>query len=142
MLIKAPTSSTCNTMTGIADVYVCFETNVGQTPSITIADFEVVHRATFEACEHWQNMLLELEVSSDVTEDTHFQYPHNTASCYREGLRKWLKGGERKWGDLVEALSSPTVGRSDIAKEIERDYILCTSSGGITSKKQMSKLKI
>ena len=115
-----------------------FYFNTGQTPSITIADLKVVYRASFKAHEHWQNILLELEVSSDVIKNTHHKY-HNTAICYREGLRHWLKGGERSWGDLVEALSSPTVGRSDIAKEIERDYILSAGSGQVTSKKQTSK---
>ena len=119
-----------------------FYFNTGQTPSITIADFEVVYRATSDAHEHWQNILFELEVSYDVIENTHFRYRCDTVSCYRKGLRKWLKGGERKWGDLVEALSSPTVGRSDIAKEIMRDYILSAGSGGETSKKKRSKLKI
>ena len=120
-----------------------FYFNTGQTPSITIADLKVVYKATSEAHEHWQNMLLELEVSSDVVENTvTHKYRYNTAICYREGLRKWLEGGERSWGDLVEALSSPTVGRSDIAKEIERDYILSAGSGQVTSKKQMSKLNV
>ena len=115
-----------------------FYFNTGQTPSITIADLKVV---IFKAHEQWQNILLELEVSSDVIENTHQKYGYNTVICYREGLRHWLEGGERSWGDLVEALSSPTVGRSDIAKEIERDYILSAGSGRVTSKKQMSKLK-
>ena len=115
--------------------------NTGQTPSITIADLKVVYRASFKAHEHWQNILLKLEVSYDVIETTHHEYGYNTAICYREGLRHWLKGGERSWVDLVEALSSPFVGRSDIAKEIERDYILSAGSGQVTSKKQMSKLK-
>ena len=116
-----------------------FYFNTGQTPSITIADLNVVFRATSEAHEHWQNVLLELDVSSDVIENIGHEYRYDSVSCYHEGLRKWLKGGERSWGDLVEALSSPTVGRSDIAKEIERDYILSAGSGRVTSK---SKLKI
>ena len=118
-----------------------FYFNTGQTPSITTADLKVVYRASFKAHEHWQTILLELEVSSDVIENTHHKYRYNSVICYHEGLRQWLKGGERSWGDLVEALSSPTVGRSDIAKEIERDYILSAGSGRVTSKKQMSKLK-
>ena len=131
-------------------VYVCFEPvfffNTGQTPSITIADLKVVYRASFKAHKKWQNILLELEVSSDDIQYlpvcAHFEwgYPDNTLMYYREGLRKWLEGGERSWGDLVEALSSPTVGRSDIAKEIERDYIQSTGSGGVTSEKQKSRL--
>ena len=116
-----------------------FYFNAGQTPSITIADLKAVYRATFKAHEQWQTILLELEVSSDDIENTLQKYLYNTAICYHEGLRQWLEGGERSWEDLVEALSSPTVGRSDIAKEIERDYILSAGSGRVTSKKQRSK---
>ena len=48
---------------------------------------------------------------------------HDTPDqCYHEGLSEWLEGGERSWGDLVEALSSPTVGHSDIAMVVERDF--------------------
>ena len=111
----------------------------GQTPSITIADLKVVYRAIFKAHEQWQNILLELDVSSDVIEKTRHKYHYDTVICYHEGLRQWLEGGERSWGDLVEALSSPIVGHSDIAKEIERDYILSAGSGQVTSKKQTSK---
>ena len=117
---------------------LCF--NTGQTPSITIADLKEVYRASFEAHKQWLNILLELEVNSIDIEYTRFRYRDDTVSCYREGLRMWLEGGERSWGDLVEALSSPTVGHSDIAKEIERDYILSTGSGGVTSEKQKSRL--
>ena len=115
-----------------------FYFNTGQTPSITIADLKAVYRASFKAHEQWQNILLELEVRGDVIENTRQKYRCNTAICYHEGLRQWLEGGERSWGDLVEALSSPAVGRSDIAKEIERDYILSAGSGGAVSEKQKS----
>ena len=106
----------------------------------------MVYRATFKAHKQWQNILLELEVSSDdlLNQFTqqHFVWGSrdNTMHYYRDGLRKWLEGGERSWGDLVESLSSPTVGHSDIAKEIERDYILSAGSDGVTSEKQKSRL--
>ena len=116
-----------------------FYFNTGQTPSITIADLKVVYRATFKAHEQWKNILLKLKVSRDVIKNTRHKHRYNTVICYHEGLRQWLEGGERSWGNLVEALSSPTVGRSDIAKEIERDYILSAGSGRVTSK---SKLKL
>ena len=52
----------------------------------------------------------------------------NPEDCYREGLKEWLGSGERSWGDLVEALCSPTVGRRDIAMVINKDYILSAGS--------------
>ena len=116
-----------------------FYFNTGQTPSITIADLKVVYRTSFKAHKQWLNILLELEVSSDVIEKTRHKYCYNSVSCYHEGLRQWLEGGERSWGDLVEALSSSTVGRSDIAKEIERDYILSAGSVGVIPEKQKSR---
>ena len=51
---------------------------------------------------------------------------NNPDDCYREGLALWLDDGEKSWGDLVIALSSPTVGHKDVARQIERDYIHST----------------
>ena len=91
--------------------------------SITIADLKSVYKVTFEARNEWKNILLELEVSSATIDSIGVKCHDNPKECYREGLKEWLEGGQRSWGDLVEALSSPTVGHSDIAMVIKRDYI-------------------
>ena len=108
--------------------------------SFNVCDPKKVYRATFKARHRWQDILKELEVSSSDIELIGRRYYYDPMLCYREGLNQWFEGGERSWGDLVKALSSPTVGHSDIAKEIERDYIQSAGSGGVTSEKQISKL--
>ena len=94
--------------------------------SLTKSALKIVYKASFEARNKWKNILLELEVSSATIKSIGNRCHDNPEDCYREGLLEWLEGGERNWGDLVEALSSPTVGHSEIAMVIERDYIQST----------------
>ena len=101
--------------------------------SITIDDLKNVYKATFEARNEWKNILLELEVSSATIDSIGVKCRDNPKECYREGLKEWLEGGERSWGDLVEALSSPIVGHSDIAMVIKRDYIQSVDTKAIVS---------
>ena len=96
--------------------------------SITITDLKKVYKATYGARNEWQNILLELEVSGATIDSIEIARQGNSRHCLRDGLSEWLTGGERSWGDLVEALSSPTVGHSDTAMMIKRDYMQCTSA--------------
>ena len=96
--------------------------------SITIADLKRVYKTTFEARNESKNILLELEISSSTIDSIRERCHDNPKECYREGLKEWLEGGERSWGDLVEALSSPTVGCNDIATVIVKDYIQSVGS--------------
>ena len=95
--------------------------------AITIADLKEVYRTTFKARSKWKNILLELDISSVTIESIGVSCHNNPDDCYREGLREWLEGGERSWKDLVEALSSPTVGYKDIAFVIDRSLPLSLS---------------
>ena len=99
--------------------------------SITIKDLNKVYRTTFEARNEWQNILLELGVSCATIDSIEAARKGNSVHCYRDGLKGWLEGQERSWGDLVKALSSPTVGHEGIARRIEQLYI---QSDGQTSK--------
>ena len=110
--------------------------------SITIADLKKVYRTTFEARDEWKNILLELEVSSATIDSIGVRCHDDPKNCYREGLKEWLEGGERSWKDLVEALSSPIVGHSDIAMVIQRDNIQSVGTDTIvTSGSQTGKLE-
>ena len=110
--------------------------------SITIADLKKVYRTTFEARKEWKNILLELEASSATIRSIEVRCHDDPKDCYREGLSEWLEGGERSWGDLVEALSSPTVGHSDIAMTIERNYIQSAGADTTVTSGRTSKLKL
>ena len=108
--------------------------------SITIADLKKVYKATFGARNEWQNILLELEVSSATIDSIEITRQGNSSHCFRDGLSEWLTGGVRSWGDLVEALSSPTVGHSDIAMVIKRDYMQSTSAR--SERQKLSECKV
>ena len=98
--------------------------------SVSISDLKKVYIATFEARNKWRNILLVLDLSKATIESISKRWQDNPDDCYREGLSEWLESGERSWGDLVEALSSPIVGHSDIAMVIRRDYIPHVQSTG------------
>ena len=91
--------------------------------SLMISDLKKVYRTTFEARNKWRNILLELDVNRVTISSIGTTWRNHPEDCYREGLSEWLGGGERSWGDIVKALSSPTVGHSDIAAVIEGDFI-------------------
>ena len=97
-----------------------------QKEVIALHDLVTVYRVTYEARNKWQNILLALNVSRATIESIGVRCQSDSPDqCYLEGLSEWLKGAgkeQRRWEDLVKALSSPTVGHSNIAKEIERRY--------------------
>ena len=95
---------------------------------LTIADLNKVYLATFDARIKWRNILLMLEVSAATVETIGKEWSNNPDDCYREGLLEWLKGGDKSWRDIVKALSSPTVGHSDIARTIEKDHVQSTTT--------------
>ena len=86
-------------------------------------DLEKVFAITFVARNQWKHILLKLGISGTVIESIRVRCHDVPKDCYYEGLTEWLKSGERSWGDLIEALTSPAVGHNDLARMIERDYI-------------------
>ncbi len=94
---------------------------------LTIDDLNKVYLATFDARIKWRNILLMLEVSAATVETIGKEWSNNPDDCYREGLLEWLKGGDKSWRDISKALSSPTVGHSDIARTVEKDHVQSTT---------------
>ncbi len=112
----------------------------GKLPGyLTIADLKKLYMATFDARNRWRNILLVLQVSPDTIDSIGKKWQDNPDDCYHEGLKEWLKSGKRSWEDLVEALSSPTVGLSDLAQTIEKDHLQCTSASNPTDVKSKGK---
>ncbi|XP_064399690.1 uncharacterized protein LOC135346099 isoform X3 [Halichondria panicea] len=93
---------------------------------LTIADLGKLYVATFDARIKWRNFLLVLEISSDTIDSIGTKWRDDPDECYREGLKEWLKGGERSWEDVVKALSSPIVGHVHIANTIEKYHLQST----------------
>ncbi len=91
---------------------------------LSIADLKRLYLATYGARSQWRNILLFLDIPSDTIESIGTTWHDDPTNCYRDGLKEWLKGGERSWEDVVKALSSPIVGHAHIAKTIERDVKL------------------
>ncbi len=106
---------------------------------LTIADLGKLYIATFDARIKWRNFLLVLEISSDTIDSIGKEWCNNPDDCYREGLKEWLKGGERSWEDVVKALSCPIVGYSYIARTIERDRLQSAVASNTTEVKLEGK---
>ena len=106
---------------------------------LTIADLGDLYIATFDARIKWRNFLLVLKIPSDIIDRIGKDWSNNPDDCYREGLKEWLKGGERSWEDVVKALSSPIVGHSDIARTIEKDHLQSTDASNPTDVKTEGK---
>ena len=83
--------------------------------------------------------MLVLKIPSDIIDRIGKDWSNNPDDCYREGLKEWLKGGERSWEDVVKALSSPIVGHSDIARTIEKDHLQSTDASNPTDVKTEGK---
>ncbi len=107
--------------------------------NLTIEDLKKVYLATFNARTKWKNILLILNVSSDTIDAIATRCQEIPENCYREGLKEWLNGGKGNWKDVVEALSSPIVGHSSVAKTIEKDHVL--SNGTVASNPEKSEGK-
>ncbi len=106
---------------------------------LTGADLGKLYNATFDARIKWRNILLALEISSATINSIGTQWRDNPDDCYREGLREWLRREKRSWKHVVEALSSPTVGHSDLVRTIERDNVLSTGASNPTDVKPEGK---
>ncbi len=108
---------------------------------LTDADLAKVYRVTFDARTKWRNILLALNISAATIDSIGTKWQDNPDDCYREGLLEWLKGWERSWESMVEALCNPTVGHVRIAKTIERDHVQsCTGEDNPTDVKPDGKL--
>ncbi|XP_064407255.1 uncharacterized protein LOC135352068 isoform X5 [Halichondria panicea] len=102
---------------------------------LTIADLKKLYLITFDARIKWRNILLILDVPSDTIDSIGTKWRDNPDECYREGLKEWLKDEERRWEDVVKALSSPIVGHVHIANTIEKDHLQSTGASNPTDVK-------
>ena len=58
----------------------------------------------------WHNLGLALRMDPTTLDLIEKLYPHDTDSCFRELMKKWLMpGNETSWSTLVKALKSPLV---------------------------------
>ncbi len=119
--------------------YILFPSTEKMSDYLTIEDLKKVYLVTFDARVKWRNVLLVLDVSPATINSVGTKWRENPDDCYREGLSEWLTGGERSWEDVMEALSSPIVGLSYIARTIERDHLQSTGASNPTNVKSEGK---
>ena len=96
--------------------------------SITLDDLSAVYEATYQARAKWKQMLLALQVNNTTIETINIRCREDPDNCYLEGLSEWLKGGERNWADVFEALSRSSVGHNDLAKVVEKRLTKATGN--------------
>ncbi len=96
--------------------------------SINLDDLSAVYEETFQARAKWKQMLLALQVNNTTIETINIRCREDPDNCYLEGLSEWLKGEERSWTDVFEALSRSSVGHSDLAKVVERRLTKATGN--------------
>ena len=79
-----------------------------------------VYRSVYGARAKWYNIGLELGIPSSELDTLRAQ---NGEDALREVLKHWLQQIDPPptWGRLLEALRSPTVGKQQLALELERD---------------------
>ncbi len=88
-----------------------------------------VYRLTYDARDEWRNILVGLEMSSATIRSIGMQWRDKPDDCYREGLTEWIRGGERDWVFVLDALSSPTVGHKALARKIKPEVFPNLTSG-------------
>ncbi len=106
---------------------------------LKLSDLNKVYLATFDARAKWRNILLMLAVPPGTIDSIGTKWREDPDDCYREGLKEWLKDGERSWKDVVVAMSSPTVGHVHIARTVEKDHAQSTGAINPTDVKSQGK---
>ena len=74
----------------------------------------------------WSYLALALGLKSDVIKEIETNNPNNVSKCREKMVVKWfeLQPDQLSWSVLCAALRTPLVGRPDIAKNIERKYLV------------------
>ena len=82
-------------------------------------DLRRVQDSLWEARTQWYNFGLGLDISPASLDTIELANTGNPERCFRAMLTKWLREHQRPtWSALAEALSSPSVGLSHLAEEI------------------------
>ena len=76
----------------------------------------------------WEEIGLKLSVPPETLESINLRHKDYHDKCLREMLTWYLEhDGPLTWRDLCDCLRSPSVGRNDVAKVIERWMSVFTS---------------
>ena len=75
----------------------------------------------WDARPKWFNLGLKLRVSQATLTMIKQNHPDGD-DCFREMLSEWLKSVEPSWEELLAALKKPSVGCTQLAKKIAREF--------------------
>ena len=81
-------------------------------------DLGDVYTKLYKACAKWFDIGLALNCNFDTLKYIESEQQDNSARLREMLARRIQSGGPLTWNDLCRCLENPTVGRTDIAKEI------------------------
>ena len=87
---------------------------------LTISDLAKVQGKIWEARTKWYHLGLLLGVPVHTLDAIQYNHPTDCDWCFTDMIKEWLRASDlqRTWEALAEALDSPQVGQSDLAKQI------------------------
>ena len=87
-------------------------------------DLGVVHTKLYDARAEWFEIGLALNISNGTLEAIEVEQLKNQGKCLRKMLAHRIQYGDPlTWTDLCSCLESPTVGRRDLAEEIDKGLV-------------------
>ena len=87
---------------------------------LTISDLAKVQSKIWAARTKWYNLGLLLGVRVDTLDAIQYNHSTDCDQCFTDMIKEWLRAShlQRTWEALAEALESPQVGQSNLAKRI------------------------
>ena len=78
-----------------------------------------------QSLSKWHDLGLALGLEYSLLTEIEKNHPGDVKRCLKKVVEHWLemKGKERSWKVLHEALKDPLVQRPDIAAEIQKNYL-------------------
>lgn len=88
--------------------------------SLGSEDLFTVWSELFRIRSEWYNIGLGLGLTSDTLDN--IKQGHTDKEQLREALKEWLNGLDCCWRDIVKVLRKPCIGKSSVARRLEKKY--------------------
>ena len=87
---------------------------------LTVDDLATIQVAVWEARAEWYNLGLQLGLPPSTLDVIQKNHPGDCNQCFTDMIKEWLRTSDLQptWEALANALESPQVGWSDLAKQI------------------------
>ena len=100
------------------------------TDTLTLEDLATLVNELYEVRAKWYDLGVQLRMTIHDIDAIEIEYSKHSDTCLRKMLSVWLTRevpSPPTWQRVVDALSSPTVDRLDVAKKIRKSY--CNGNG-------------